>query len=148
MPPKVRMFLWRACSNILPTRENLNRRRVQVDPMCGMCCQKPESVGHLLWECPLARNVWALCSGRIQKCPNTEGDFFMLLQRMVSKLEEHDVEKWAVIAWAIWNARNKYYFERIQLHPRDILRGATGFLQEYQRFMQAQQQNEEAESQQ
>ena len=38
VPPKVRMFLWKACSNILPTRENLNRRRVQVDPMCGMCC--------------------------------------------------------------------------------------------------------------
>ena len=72
----------------------------------------------------------------------------MLLQRMVSKLEEHDVVKWAVIAWAIWNARNKYYFDRIQLHPRDILRGATRFLQKYQRFMQAQQQNREAESQQ
>ena len=48
VPPKVRMFLWRVCSNILPTRENLNRRRVQVDPTCGMCCQKPKSVGHLL----------------------------------------------------------------------------------------------------
>ena len=24
--PKVRMFLWRACSNILPTRENLNKK--------------------------------------------------------------------------------------------------------------------------
>ena len=48
MPPKVCMFLWRACLNILPTRENLNKRRVQVDPMCGMCCQKPKSVEHLL----------------------------------------------------------------------------------------------------
>lgn len=26
--PKVHMFLWRACSNILPTREKLNKRRV------------------------------------------------------------------------------------------------------------------------
>ena len=33
VPPKVRMFLWRACSNVLPTRENLHRRRVQVDPL-------------------------------------------------------------------------------------------------------------------
>ncbi|KAL0001542.1 hypothetical protein SO802_015323 [Lithocarpus litseifolius] len=71
--PKVRMFLWRACSNILPTRENLNKRRVQVDPMC----------------------------------------------------EVNDVEKRTVTAWAIWNARNKYYFEWFQLHPRDILRGQT-----------------------
>ena len=26
VPPKVRMFLWRACSSCLPTRENLHRR--------------------------------------------------------------------------------------------------------------------------
>ena len=72
----------------------------------------------------------------------------MLLQRMVNKLEVLDVEKWAVAAWAIWNARNKYYFEGIQLNPRDILRGPNGVLQEYQRFMQAQQQDREAEGQQ
>ena len=27
-----------------------------------------------------------------------EGNFFILLQRMVNKLEVHDVEKWAIIA--------------------------------------------------
>ena len=60
-PPKVKMFVWRACSNILPTRENLHGRKMKIDPQCEICCQKPESIGHLLWECPLARNVWALC---------------------------------------------------------------------------------------
>ena len=55
----------------------------------------------------------------------------MLLQIMANKLEVHDVEKWAVSAWAIWNARKKYYFERVQLHPRYIVRHANGFLQEY-----------------
>ena len=60
-PPKVKMFVRRACSNILPTRENLHGRKMKIDPQCEICCQKPESIGHLLWECPLARNVWALC---------------------------------------------------------------------------------------
>ena len=32
VPPKVRMFVWRACSNILPTRDNLHRRRINIDP--------------------------------------------------------------------------------------------------------------------
>ena len=57
------------------------------------------------------------------------------IQMMVNKLEVNDVEKWAVTTWAIWNARNKYYFEQVQPHPRDIMRQANGFLQEYQRFM-------------
>ena len=36
--------------------------------------------------------------------------------------------------WAIWNARNKFCFEKIQPHPEYILREATGFPQEYQRL--------------
>lgn len=30
--PKVRNFVWRVCSNILPTRANLYRRKVHIDP--------------------------------------------------------------------------------------------------------------------
>lgn len=57
VPPKVRNLVWRACSNILPTRESLQRRRVKVDAHCELCFQQLEFVGHLLWECPFARNV-------------------------------------------------------------------------------------------
>ena len=79
-----------------------------------------ESAGHLLWECPLARNVWALCRGRIQKCSNSAQDVFSLFHQMVGCLSQQDLEKWAVISWGIWNARNKFYFEKIQLHPKVI----------------------------
>uniref|UniRef100_A0A7N2MJI0 Reverse transcriptase zinc-binding domain-containing protein n=1 Tax=Quercus lobata TaxID=97700 RepID=A0A7N2MJI0_QUELO len=66
VPPKVRNFIWRVCSNILPTKENLHSRRVKMEPRCDICYQQPESTSHLLWECPMARNVWA----RVQKCSN------------------------------------------------------------------------------
>ena len=139
VPLKVHVFLWRACSNVLPTRENLHKRRVQVDPHCAICCQQPESVGHLLWECAIARNVWALCQGGLQKCANNCCDFFLLFQMLEEKLPLVELERWAVMTWAIWNARNKYYFEKTQTHPKEILSGALGFLQEYQMLMAAQQ---------
>ena len=120
VPPKVRTFVWRVCFDILPTRDNLHRRRVRVDPRCELCCQQTESAGHLLWECPLARNVWALCRGRIQKCSNSAQEVFSLFHQMVGCLSQQDLEKWAVISWGIWNARNKFYFEKIQLHPKVI----------------------------
>ena len=116
VPPKVRMFLWRACSNVLPTRENLHRWRVQVDPYCEICCQNPESVGHLLWECSLARNMWALCRGGLQKSANNCCDFFFLFRELVEKLSVVELEWWVVISWAIWNARNKYYSYRSTRH--------------------------------
>lgn len=63
VPPKVRNFLWHACFNIiLPTRENLSRRKVSVKPHCEFCCQSSESVGLLLWECPLPETC-GLCVG-------------------------------------------------------------------------------------
>ena len=48
----------------------LKRLHYNQNSRCEICCQKSESVGHILWECPLARNVWAICQGKIQKCPN------------------------------------------------------------------------------
>ena len=88
--------------------------------------------------CPLARNVWALCGGGLQKCANNCCDFFLLFRALVEKLYIVELERWAVITWAIWNARNKYYLEKVQTHPKEILSGALGFLQEYQTFMAAQ----------
>ena len=104
VPPKVRMFLWRACANVLPTKENLNRRRIQVDPRCEICCQQPKSVGHLLWECSLAQNLWALCRGGLQKCQNNLWDFFQLFQTLLFRLLKTNLERWAVTSWVIWNA--------------------------------------------
>ena len=61
-------------------------KKVRVDPRCELCSQHHESTGHLLWECPFARNVWALCSGKIQKCSNEAQDFFLLFHMMVRRL--------------------------------------------------------------
>ena len=106
-----------------------------VDPRCEICCKKPGSVGHRLWECPLARNVWAICQGKIQKCPNDAREFFALFWMLVDRLPEMELDRWATISWALWNARNKYYFEHVQQHPKVILEGALGFLAVYQRLL-------------
>ena len=43
------------------------RKSSEMDERCELCCQQPETCAHLLWECPFARNVWALVRGRVQK---------------------------------------------------------------------------------
>ena len=98
---KVRTFLLRACSNCLPTRDNLHRRRVSVDPHCKICHHSSETVSHILWECPLARNVWAIFKGRAQKCSKIATDFFILFHQLQLKMDQHELERWAVTAWAI-----------------------------------------------
>ena len=65
-------------------------------------------------------------------------DFFLLFGTMVRRLSQVELERWATVSWALWNARNKFYFEQVQLHQRKILDGALGFLVEYQHFVAAQ----------
>ena len=67
VPAKVKTFLWRACSNILPTRDNLFRRKIQIDQICELCRQMRETCAYMLWECPFAQNVWAMMKGRVQR---------------------------------------------------------------------------------
>lgn len=75
-PRMVKMFMWQACSNILPTRENLFKRKVMIDSLCPICQIEVESVGHALWSCPDATDVWLACLKRIQKTTSDEDVFF------------------------------------------------------------------------
>lgn len=86
-PPKVRNSQWRACSNILPTRDNLCKKKVQLGLLCVVCKQQSETVSHILWECPFARNVWALVRGKIQKSSAHASDFFTLTRTMLKTQE-------------------------------------------------------------
>ena len=84
-----------------------------MDPRCEFCKQQPETIGHVLWKFPFARNTWALVRGRLQKCPNKATAFFLLLRGLQERLERGEVEVWVVTAWALWNVRNKFYFEKV-----------------------------------
>ena len=58
---------------------------------------------------------------------------------MKQKLSSTELEKWSMVAWAIWNARNKFYFNQVQVHPKLIFEGAVGLLEEYHRLLSAHQ---------
>ncbi|XP_019198916.1 PREDICTED: uncharacterized protein LOC109192676 [Ipomoea nil] len=58
IPPKWRMFLWRAISDILPTTTNLLIKRVDANPQCAMCGIIQEDTMHALVLCDFARNIW------------------------------------------------------------------------------------------
>ena len=108
--PKVWNFVWRACTDILPTRANLYRRKVPIDPLCSICGQTDETVGHALWECPMARNVWAMAQRRLQKCGIVAQNFYRLVRQLEGKLTGKEMETWATVTWAIWSARNRFCF--------------------------------------
>ncbi|KAF4358684.1 hypothetical protein F8388_005624 [Cannabis sativa] len=51
VPPKVRHFLWRACSGSLPTKVLLQTKHINVDLLCTFCNREYESIYHVLLGC-------------------------------------------------------------------------------------------------
>jgi hypothetical protein len=58
VPNPVKLFLWRACNNLLPTKENLHRGKIVDDnKYCSCCTREAESVIHALWSSPAVQDV-------------------------------------------------------------------------------------------
>lgn len=54
VPPKVRVFWWRAMHNFLPSKQDL-RRHVIPESHCEMCGDPVESLYHIVFLCPVAK---------------------------------------------------------------------------------------------
>ena len=80
-------------------------------------------------------HVWALVDEKLQKCGTMVQNFHLLARQMAEKLTNKELKILAMVAWSIWNARNRVCFESKERQPSDILRGATNLLQDYQRLM-------------
>jgi hypothetical protein len=46
--PKIKLFIWRACRNILPTQTKLFDRGITGTLTCGWCMDEVETVNHVL----------------------------------------------------------------------------------------------------
>ena len=57
-PKKLKHFAWKACKNILATKENLKRRDITNDSVCKACEKHSEFVCHIFWFCDRAKEVW------------------------------------------------------------------------------------------
>ncbi|KAL2937195.1 hypothetical protein RDABS01_020644, partial [Bienertia sinuspersici] len=55
--PKVRLFVWRACWDILPYNCNLAKRRVKPERGCVRCGMEEDSL-HILRDCCWTKKIW------------------------------------------------------------------------------------------
>jgi ribonuclease HI/exonuclease III len=132
IPNSARVFIWRACKNILPTKVNLKRRGVLKDDVCLFCQREPESAGHVLWECPSSRDVWAVCGRRIQKSTITGMPFKEIMEWMMGRCNKQELELFAVIAKRIWARRNQVLHGGEFINPNRISQEAEAALQQFQ----------------
>ena len=118
VPLKVRHFLWRVCSNALPTMANLFRSGITVTGRCSFCQVDNETALHALWSCPSLDLVWAthrLARKVFGRHPSTMIDVISYLFEVRSASTTAQV---LIMLWLIWTRRNKALYQHI-LNPLD-----------------------------
>lgn len=106
IPVKIRIFMWRAFQDCLPTMTNLIQRGIDAMLLCKVCRKVLETTDHVLVTCKWARACWELLLSRIDwraQFNNSFRDRCILLQQSLS---EEEFGLWCVGCWALWNDRN------------------------------------------
>ena len=121
-PPKLRHFLWQLLTCCIAVTKNLKSRGIQGDTSCARCGDPEESINHVFFECPPARQVWTL--SKIPSSPNLFPICFLfanmehLFWRVNPKMEDH---QFAWILWYIWKDRNNKVFSNLDIDLKETL---------------------------
>ena len=129
--PVVRVFVRKACLNIIPTKLNLQKRGNVKDSLCPLCKQEGESVEHILWTCESARDVWAKCNSKIQRCATMEVTFASLFTELTDRLDANEMQMVVVVTRLVWLRRNRVVFGGDFMSPKHILEIASSQLDNF-----------------
>lgn len=76
VPDSVKVFIWKALSEVLPTKCNLFKRKIIDNSLYPICEQIEETSCHALWSYVAASNVWADSLNSVQKWICREYGFY------------------------------------------------------------------------
>ena len=133
VPGKVGHFIWRVCRTCLPTAAALTDKRVNIDNKCTWCRMYIENAKHVLFECSFAKQVWeeSGLENHVQVLPNeTMVEVFKRLLTTATKEQNVLV---VMLCWSIWNRRNKWVWDRIDMSVFGTRMAAVNLLMDWKR---------------
>lgn len=96
-PSKIKHFIWRACKGILPTNHCLAKRSVATLDKCVLC-RECESIGHILWSCRIALEVWKVSGIKLPNGCYPQEEFIDIVWKLKEGPSELDWELFATKA--------------------------------------------------
>ncbi|KAM5569502.1 hypothetical protein ABKV19_016829 [Rosa sericea] len=133
VPGKVQICVWRACCNLLPTRERLTTKGYEGEIRCLLCNYMIEDTGHLFCKCPIAVSLLSQPPFHLQSSllPQINFTEWMLEQALHLKMETF--EKLLMLIWGLWTNRNAMLWEDTAGTAPDILFKCLSWLDEFQK---------------
>ena len=115
-PSKIKIFLWKVVSGAIPVADRLATRGVKLDSRCQICGFEGESINHLLFICPFARQFWAL-SNILSPENGFDGHalyhniHYVILMTKNSRVPLSTRRSIPWFLWSLWKNRNNLVFE-------------------------------------
>lgn len=132
VPNVEKNFIWKACHEILPTRENLHRRKIIDDPACPICGLEVETAFHIFWQCPSAMDVWCEGERKFQKSSFSGPEFVQVVEGMFNLCDMEEMRMFVGIARRIWLRRNEVVHGGLFSSPKELMLRTKGALLDYQ----------------
>jgi hypothetical protein len=130
-PNSSKIFLSRACQNLLPTKHNLLKKGVVEDDLCPCCKIQEESIIHALWIFPSAQDVWGSGSIVFQKCPSMFSGMVELVSFLFNRLNDDLLSLMVAVFCSIWLRRNKLVFEEHFYSPLTVFNDASRHYEDF-----------------
>ncbi|XP_024178139.1 uncharacterized protein LOC112184080 [Rosa chinensis] len=133
IPGKVLICNWRACNNLLATRERLLAKGYTGTIECLLCQSRIEDNYHLFCQCPLAKQILSAPPFNLQHTlvPTMSFKEWMLERAQQLKLET--LEKLMMVVWALWKNRNNGLWEGKVQTAHDLVLSCFTWLADFQK---------------
>ena len=132
---KVKHFLWRACLDSLPTKQNLWRRKITACPKCEACNSYPKNTIHALWDCEEIKVVWERDFNWIDKGKVAKGSFVDLWELLGTRPDTREL--FAVTTWHLWTRQNKKRLNQTISPLQQVTLEAHHYLSKYKKHNNA-----------
>ncbi|XP_012859003.1 PREDICTED: uncharacterized protein LOC105978134 [Erythranthe guttata] len=135
IPPKVKVFWWRACAEIIPTGAALFKRKIKDTPSCFRCGAARETFVHAIHGCGDNRKVWsgdAVKLGPIDDLSST----WQWFNHLHILLGPDKIELALIITWKLWDIRNKQLHGEPTIQLSEVLNWCDNFLDVYRQQLQ------------
>lgn len=108
VPNRAIIFIWRACKEILPTFQNLKKKRITKFDLCPICLHHTKTIFHAIWDCEASRDISCQSCHKVQKTSFLNISFLDLWTTLSGFLTQQELNEVATLAYLIQNRRNDF----------------------------------------
>ncbi|XP_052142051.1 uncharacterized protein LOC127761763 [Oryza glaberrima] len=129
-PGKMKINLWRAAHDCLPTGFQLRRRHIEARDGCAFC-NRDDRIEHVFLMCPFSDSVWKEIK-QVYNIKLGRGDLANVRQWIFDFLCRGSAIQNTVLAvtfWHIWEARNNARNNVETLHPRRVVQKIVAYVE-------------------